>query len=430
MFRYLGVMPELATLLDQLIETTPPADDPTGRATFDSLHTWRLIRNLADHQIGTHAAQLDELGVAQKTGSTTKKLLIESGHAPAAALRTMRSVDALPNLPAVARHAADGRLSSEIVDAIVRGMNEIDRRCGEALSVDKRSRFEIELIAQALSGATPTEVLKHAQAIGNALGDACDAGTPASDDASLNSVSAHTTDDGRVEVRADLTQVVGEKFLAMIDERSCPRPEPDSTKDRRTAEQRRADAFELILDQAAIGATIDTVGSPRTQLMLTIPATGDLATLPWTGSVSQATAKQASCDGSLTPRGSLRSHLGEQGRLDAEGVPLQMGHTHRLFPAHLRKAMIVRDACCIKCGAPPSHTQVHHVTHWADGGATDLDNGCLLCQRCHTQVHHHGWDIVMGFDRHPWLVPPTSIDPHRRPLPAYNRRTMRLDDAA
>ncbi|MCX2755639.1 MULTISPECIES: HNH endonuclease signature motif containing protein [unclassified Gordonia (in: high G+C Gram-positive bacteria)] len=419
MFGYLGVMPELATLLDQLIGTTPPTDDPTGRATFDALDMWCLIRNLADHQIATHAAQLDALGVAQKTGSTTKKLLIESGHAPASALRTMRSVDALPNLPALARHAADGRLSSEVVDAIVRGMNELDRRCGEALSGDERSRFEIELIAQALSGATPTEVLKHAHVIGNALADACGAGIRASDDASLNSVNAHTTDDGRVEVRADLTQVVGEKFLTMIDERSCPRPEPDGTEDRRTAEQRRADAFELILDQAAIGATIDTVGSPRTQLMLTIPATGELATLPWTGSVSHATAKLASCDGSLT-----------EIILDSEGVPLQMGHTRRLYPSHLRKAIIVRDACCIKCGAPPSHTQVHHIKSWADGGPTDLDNGCLLCQRCHTQVHHHGWDIVMGFDRHPWLVPPASIDPQRRPLPAYNRRTMRLDDAA
>ncbi|WP_137811599.1 HNH endonuclease signature motif containing protein, partial [Gordonia sp. GAMMA] len=371
MFLYLGVMSELATLLDQLIETTPPVDDPTGRATFDALDTWRLIRNLADHQIATHTAQLDALGVAQKAGSTTKKLLIESGHAPASALRTMRSVDALPNLPALARHAADGRLSGEIVDAIVRGMNEIEKRCGEALSDDKRSRYELELVAQALSGAAPTQVLKHARAIANNLADASDAGIPAADDPSLNSVNAHTTDDGRVEVRADLTQVVGEKFMAMIDERSCPRREPDGTEDRRTAEQRRADAFELILDQAAIGATIDTVGSPRTQLMLTIPATGDLASLPWTGPVSHATAKQASCDGSLT-----------EIILNGEGVPLQMGHTHRLYPAHLRKAIIVRDACCIKCGAPPSHTQVHHVTHWADGGPTDLDNGCLLCQRC------------------------------------------------
>ncbi|QHD86361.1 DUF222 domain-containing protein [Gordonia sp. JH63] len=419
MFRYLGVMPELATLLDQLIDTTPPADDPTGTATFDALNTLRLMRNTIDHQIVTHTAQLDDLGVARKAGSTTKKMLIESGHAPTAADRTMRSVDALRALPTLARHAADGRLSSELVDAIVRGMNVIEKRCHDSLSDDDRSRYELELIAQALSGATPTEVLKHARATGNTLVEDTEAGLPAADDPSLNSVNAYTTDDGRVEVRADLTQVVGEKFMAMIDERSCPRREPDGTEDRRTAEQRRADAFELILDQAAIGATIDTVGSPRTQLMLTIPATGDLASLPWTGPVSHATAKQASCDGSLT-----------EIILDAEGVPLQMGHTHRLFPAHLRKAMLVRDACCIKCGAPPSHTQVHHVTHWADGGATDLDNGCLLCQRCHTQVHHHGWDIVMGFDRHPWLVPPTSIDPHRRPLPAYNRRTMRLDDAA
>ncbi|UPW11680.1 HNH endonuclease [Gordonia terrae] len=420
MFRYLGVMPELATLLDHLLETTPPADDPTGRETFDALDTWRLIRNLADHQIVTHAAQLDVLGVAQKVGSTTKKLLIESGHAPAAAHRTMRSVDALPTLPAVARHAADGRLTSEIVDAIVRGLNVIEKRCGEALSDDDMSSYELEILTQALSGATPTEVLKHARAIANSLADASDTGVPAADDAALNSVNAHTTDDGRVDIRVDVTQVVGEKFLSMIDERSCPRPEPDGAEDRRTAEQRRADAFELILDQAAFGATLDSVGSPRTQLVVTIPAAGaDPASLPWTGSVSQAVAKQVSCDGSLT-----------EIVLDGEGVPLQMGHTHRLYPPHLRKAVIVRDQCCVKCGAPPSHTQVHHIAHWADGGPTDLDNGCLLCQRCHTQMHHHGWDVVMGFDRHPWLVPPATIDPQRRPLPAYNRRTMRLDDAA
>ncbi|UPW10570.1 HNH endonuclease [Gordonia terrae] len=418
MFPYSGGMPELATLLDQLIETTPPADDPIGAATFDALETLRLIRNTVDHQIVTHTTQLDDVGVAQKVGSTTKKMLIESGHAPSSAHRIMRSVDALPELPTLARHAADGRLTAEIVDAIIRGMNELEKRCGEALSDDK-STYELELLTHALSGATPTEVLKHARTIGNTLTDADDTGIPTADDSSLNSVNAHTTDDGRIDIRADLTQTVGEKFMAMIDERSCPRPEPDGADDRRTAEQRRADAFELILDQAALGASLDTVGSPRTQLMLTIPATGDPAFLPWTGTVSRAVAKQASCDGALT-----------EIILDDEGVPLQMGHTHRLFPAHLRKAMIVRDACCIKCGAPPSHTQVHHVAHWADGGPTDLDNGCLLCQRCHTQVHHHGWDIVMGFDRHPWLVPPATIDPQRRPLPAHNRRTMRLDNAA
>ncbi|OUC76731.1 HNH endonuclease [Gordonia lacunae] len=413
-------MPELATLLDQLIGTSPPADDPTGRATFDALNVLRLIRNIIDHQIVTHTAQLDELGVAQKVGSTTKKLLIEMGHAPAPADRIMRGVDGLPTLPALARHAADGRLSAEVLDAIVRGMNHIEKRCPGRLSDDDKGSYEFKLIGQALSGSTPTEIRKHALALGNTLADAADAGVPAADDSSLNTVTAHTTDAGRIDIRADLTQTIGEKFLAMIDERSCPRPEPDGADDRRTAEQRRADAFELILDQAALGATIDSIGSPRTQLTLTIPATGvNPAELPWTGCVSHATAKRLSCDGSLT-----------EFVLDGEGVPLQMGHTHRLFPTHLRKAVIVRDKCCVKCGAPPSHTQVHHIQHWVDGGPTDLDNGCLLCQRCHTQVHHHGWEIVMGFDRHPWLVPPATIDPHRRPLPAYNRRTMQLDDAA
>ncbi len=420
MFLYLGVMPELTTLLDQLIETAPPVDDPTGTATFDALNVLRLIRNAVDHQIVTHTAQLDELGVAHKAGGTTRQLLIEMGHAPAIACRIMRSVDGLPTLPALARHAADGRLSSEIVDAIVRGMSHIDKRCPDGLSDNYRSSYEVELLGQALSGATPAQVLEHARTIANTLADATDTAIPAAEDSSLNTVNVHTTDDGRIDIRADLTQVVGEKFLAMIDERSCPRPEPDGADDRRTAEQRRADAFELILDQAALGAGIDSIGSPRTQLMVTIPAAGaDPATLPWTGSVSQATAKRLSCDGSLT-----------EIVLDSEGVPLQMGHARRLFPAHLRKAVIVRDGCCIKCGAPPAHTQVHHIEHWADGGPTDLDNGCLLCQRCHTQVHHHGWDVVMGFDRHPWLVPPASIDPQRRPMPAHNRRTMRLDNAA
>ncbi|MET4165272.1 MULTISPECIES: HNH endonuclease [Gordonia] len=420
MFRYLGVMPELTTLLDQLIETTPPADDPTGRKTFDALNTLRLLRNTIDHQIVTHAVQLDELGVAQKAGGTTRKVLIEIGYAPAAALRAMRSVDALPTLPTLARHAADGRLSSEVTDAIIRGMAQIDKRSPTALSDEERAGYETVLLGQALSGATPTEVDKYARAIGNTIADTTDTGVSAADDSTLNTVNVHTTDDGRVDIRADLTQVVGEKFLSMIDERACPRPEPDGADDRRSAEQRRADAFELILDQAALGATLDSVGSPRTQLLVTIPATGaDPASLPWTGTVSEAVAKQVSCDGSLT-----------EIVLDGEGVPLQMGHTHRLYPPHLRKAVIVRDQCCVKCGAPPSHTQVHHIAHWADGGPTDLDNGCLLCQRCHTQVHHHGWDVVMGFDRHPWLVPPATIDPQRRPLPAYNRRTMRLDDAA
>ncbi|GAC54932.1 HNH endonuclease [Gordonia amicalis] len=406
-------------ILDHLIEITPPTDDPTGRTTCEQLNLLRLIRNTVDHQIVSHTAQLDELRVAEKAGSTTKKLLIEMGFAPAVSTRATRIADAMGTLSKAEACAADGRLSAEVVDAIVRGITTIERRSPTALSDEDHAIHETELVTQALSGATPPEIQKHAQMIGNTIADTSDNGIPASDDRTLDTLSHHTTEDSRVEIHANVTQVVGEKFIAMIDERGVPRPEPDGSPDRRSAAQIRADALEVLLDQAAVGAAMDTIGTPRTQVALTIPATGDPATLPWTGPVTHVIAKQLSCDGSLT-----------EIIIDGETVPLQMGRERRLFPAHLRKAIILRDETCIKCGAPPSHTQVHHIQHWTDDGNTDLDNGCLLCQRCHTQVHHHGWDILLGYDRHPWLIPPADIDPQRRALPAHNRRTMRLDDAA
>ncbi|MCZ0911997.1 DUF222 domain-containing protein [Gordonia amicalis] len=410
----------LDAILDQLVEITPPTDDPTGVHTYSQLRRWIQLRNLADHRIASFTAQLDELGVAAKAGSTTKNLLIEIGLPPAAATRTARIADHLGALDKIETCAADGRLAGEVVDAIVRGMSTIEKRSPTALSDDDHAIYQTELLTQALSGATPADIQKHAQTIGNTIADTTDGGVPACDDRSLDTLSHSLTDDNRIDIRANVTQVVGEKFIAMIDERSIPRPEPDGADDRRSPEQRRADALETLLDQAAVGATIDTIGSPRNQTVLTIPADGgDPAFLPWTGSVTQATAKQLSCDGTLT-----------EIIIDGETVPLAMGREKRLFPPHLRKAIIIRDETCIKCGAPPSHTQVHHILHWTDDGDTDLDNGCLLCQRCHTQVHHHGWDIMLGFDRHPWLIPPADIDPQRRPLPAYNRRTMRLDDAA
>ncbi|MCR8898982.1 HNH endonuclease [Gordonia sp. GONU] len=406
----------LDAILDQLVEITPPTDDPTGVHTYSQLRRWILLRNLADHRIASFTAQLDELGVAAKAGSTTKNLLIEMGLPPAAATRTARIADHLGTLDKIETCAADGRLAGEVVDAIVRGMSTIEKRSPTSLSDDDRTIYQTELLTQALSGATPTDIQKHAQMIGNTIADASEDGIPASDDRSLDTLSHHTTDDSRVEIHANVTQVVGEKLIAMIDERSTPRPEPDGSPDPRSATQRRADALEVLLDQAAV----DTIGSPRNQTVLTIPADGgNPAFLPWTGPVTHATAKRLSCDGTLT-----------EIIIDGETVPLAMGREKRLFPPHLRKAIIIRDQTCIKCGAPPSHTQVHHIQHWTDDGDTELDNGCLLCQRCHTQVHHNGWDIMMGFDRHPWLIPPADIDPQRRPLPAYNRRTMRLDDIA
>ena len=37
----------------------------------------------------------------------------------------------------------------------------------------------------------------------------------------------------------------------------------------------------------------------------------------------------------------------------------------------------------------------------------------LLCAHHHDAVHHKGWEISLGEDRHPRLRPPSWIDPER-----------------
>jgi hypothetical protein len=37
----------------------------------------------------------------------------------------------------------------------------------------------------------------------------------------------------------------------------------------------------------------------------------------------------------------------------------------------------------------------HHVEHWADGGATKLDNLVQLCRRHHRAVHEEGFTVEL-----------------------------------
>ncbi|GAC67448.1 HNH endonuclease [Gordonia soli] len=244
-----------------------------------------------------------------------------------------------------------------------------------------------------------------------------DSGVPAAEDRSINELTCVRTSDGRLSLHADIDMVVGEKVLAALDALSAPRSEPDGSRDSRPAGRRRADALETVFDLAA-RAGDGTVTAPKVQVALTIPtAAPSRSSLLFLGAVSESTAVALACDAVISAM-----------TVDEETVPVDVGRERRLFTAAQRKALYQRDGCCVKCGAPASWTQAHHIVHWAAGGTTSLDNGCLLCPACHDDIHHGGWDIVLGTDRHPWLIPPSAVDRLRRPRPAYNRRTMALDD--
>jgi hypothetical protein len=67
----------------------------------------------------------------------------------------------------------------------------------------------------------------------------------------------------------------------------------------------------------------------------------------------------------------------------------------RTLPAHLRATVVLRDrqTCRFPGCDARHHTQVHHIVHWARGGANRADNLIVLCSFHHRLVHEGGWTI-------------------------------------
>ncbi|WP_370288190.1 DUF222 domain-containing protein [Nocardioides sp.] len=107
--------------------------------------------------------------------------------------------------------------------------------------------------------------------------------------------------------------------------------------------------------------------------------------------------------------------------LGSEGQLLDVGRRHRLVTPAIWSALVVRDRHCAftGCTRPPSMTEAHHIEHWADGGATSLDNLVLLCRVHHRFVHASPWTIRMDHDTgKPVVIPPpqrTTLYPGQHP---------------
>jgi hypothetical protein len=121
------------------------------------------------------------------------------------------------------------------------------------------------------------------------------------------------------------------------------------------------------------GASVDGEGSP-------IP-------------VANETARRVACD-------AIRQSVIE----DPTGVPIALGRRTRTVPPHLFRLLQHRDRHCRAPGCGRTRgLHAHHLVHWADGGATDLGNLILLCNRHHHLLHEHRWQI-RGDPRRPESV--------------------------
>jgi HNH endonuclease/Domain of unknown function (DUF222) len=77
------------------------------------------------------------------------------------------------------------------------------------------------------------------------------------------------------------------------------------------------------------------------------------------------------------------------------GEVLDVGRKTRVIPAAIRRALQARDRGCRFPGCTNTRfVDGHHITHWADGGATRLDNLVLLCRHHHRLLHEGGYYVV------------------------------------
>ena len=99
--------------------------------------------------------------------------------------------------------------------------------------------------------------------------------------------------------------------------------------------------------------------------------------------IAPETARRLACDAAIVPL------------LERAGRPLSVGHKTRSVPPALRRALASRDRGCRFPGCNNQHTvDAHHIEHWANGGATSLENLVQLCRHHHRLLHEGGYTVT------------------------------------
>ncbi|GAA4747173.1 hypothetical protein GCM10025783_19090 [Amnibacterium soli] len=116
--------------------------------------------------------------------------------------------------------------------------------------------------------------------------------------------------------------------------------------------------------------------------------------------------------------------------LGGKSQPLDLGTSRRFFTEVQRRATAVRAGGCEgpSCDAPLAWCDAAHLKP-AGWGPTAVDNGLLLCWRCHLLLDEHGWQEGRAV-----VVDPAALGRHHRaraarrarPAPRHRGLTARI----
>lgn len=210
-------------------------------------------------------------------------------------------------------------------------------------------------------------------------------------------------EDGMVVVRGRLTPEAGAALRRALEaaedqlyraERSEAGSEGRDDPLPSTSRQRRADALTLVaetamsaeLDAGTAGDRYQVVVHVDPDTLLQASERGQSVLDDGTG-VPAETSRRIACDASTV----VMQHAGD-------GATLDVGRKRRTIPPPIRRALSARDRRCRFPGCESRRCDAHHVRHWADGGATRLDNLLLLCRRHHRAVHEEGFRVELSVE--------------------------------
>jgi hypothetical protein len=381
-------------------------------------------------EIARRSALPDDSSLAKRMGATNAtELVARATGVPreevgpivrlATAVRTQEGLsgEVLPaKRPCIAEALANGRLDLTVASAMVRAL----RKSEPGLAPFEVDALERKLVGHAQEGYTADELLAflrqvpdHARPDGQASRD--------EDLAAAASVTRRRLENGLTRWTLDLDPLTNGFFetaldantsirrSAIVDRDHAPDPAED---DRRPLNRRRVDGVRLVAKRALKSDDGQQAGTAVTVLVtMTEEAlkTGlGTATLPGClNTISASTARMLAAEAEIIPV-----------VLGGRSQPLDLGTSRRFFTEAQRRAMVVRSGGGCEgptCDAPLAWCDAAHLRP-AGYGPTSVENGLLLCWRCHLLLDKHGWQVRRDEDRW-WWTPPPWVDPTGRERP-------------
>ena len=186
---------------------------------------------------------------------------------------------------------------------------------------------------------------------------------------------------GRWKVHGQLDAVGAETLKTAL----APLLGAEGDADRRSTRCRRADALVSLARQALDAGTLPQSGGARPHISVVVSSAAlageqgaPAARADHVGPLARPALLELACDADLH-----FAHLHPR-----TGQLVALHSVARLASDGLRLALVARDGGCVHrgCDAPAARCHAHHLRHWADGGATTIENLALLCPR-----HHGAW---------------------------------------